>query len=132
MRLFESMNRSVARSGAHVVVVHRSGLSTCYLGPRSITSHRQSQGITEDPPPPNQHTPSRESFLTQRSTHPWIVMIASDSREIDLARSKEHQEYQATHSHQLRDTDVKVAASVGVELRQIYLLGCCSQHPNNA
>jgi hypothetical protein len=59
-------------------------------------------------------------------------MIASDSREIDLARSKEHQEYQATHSHQLRDTDVKVAASVGVELRQIYLLGCCSQHPNNA
>jgi hypothetical protein len=38
----------------------------------------------------------------------------------------------STLCHQLRDIVVKIAASVGVELRQIYLPGRCSHHPNNA
>jgi hypothetical protein len=126
------MNRPAARSKAHVVMARRPG----DVPVLTWTKNRllPSTKLEADPPPPDQHPCSREPTLPRPPTK------ASDTprnRSRQIWRTTRRPSCRSegstnTRCHQLRDAAVKVAAGVGVELRQFYLPGRRSHHSNDA
>jgi hypothetical protein len=139
MRLYESMNRPAASSEAHVVVARRPGdvsvLSWAKIRRISSTKSRNN----------NKSTILRPTSLIQ-SIHltPAPNTVVDNNIRNDTSRNRSRQVWRtarrpscrperstSTHCQQLRDA-TKVAAGVGLELRQIYFSGRHSHHPNDA